>query len=381
MRNKPAVQTALLGSILLHLRSQQAISRSTLSKATSLSPSTVGLYVDQLISASFITESGLEQGTMGRPQRTLSLRPEAGWFAGIEFNAERLRAVCVDFAGVQKSSLVTHLPTKIDTRGVLKEIRHSITELGKQAEGPLRAIGVGAPGIIDPIAGIAIHYAFISDWLNVPLVAEIQQRFHVQVTLENNLRAIALAERWFGGGHGLEDYVVLGPRHGFGMAMVKNGKLISGAHHAAGEIGNLKWPIKGKQGELHDVLSAPAVWRRLNGLPPTSKLPRDLYQALSKFSDESGKAWQSIVDDYATLLELLQRLLDSHTYFLHGPLTALGERFCKAIVEKLLAQVPSFRDMTLQLVPSTLGDDAGSLGAASLAMEIWVPFRTSGFPA
>jgi predicted NBD/HSP70 family sugar kinase len=305
----------------------------------------------------------------------LSLRADAGWFAGIEFNAERLRAVCVDFAGNQKTSLVTRLPAKVDTRGVLKEIKNAIIELEKQAEGPMCAIVVGAPGISDPLAGRAIYYSFIPDWRNVPLVAEIQRRFETRVTLENNLRAIALAERWFGGGRGLDDYVVLGPRSGFGMAIVKNGKLISGSHHSAGEIGCWSWPIDGAQRPLHDVLSSPAVWRRLNELSEKSKLPSDLYQALSKFGEESGKEWQSIVDDYARLLELLQWLLDSHTYFLHGPQTALGERFCQAIVDKLIARVPAFTDTRLHLVPSKLGDDAGALGAASLAMENWVPDR------
>ena len=375
MRNKPAVQTALLGSILIQLRSKRANSRSTLSKVTGLSPSTVGLYVEQLLSASLVTESGLEQGSMGRPKRKLSLCAEAGWFAGIEFNAERLRAVCVDFSGVQKHSLVTRLPARIDTRTAIKEIKNSIAELGKLAEGSLFAVGVGAPGIIDPIAGRAIYYSYIPDWSNVPLVAEIQRRFHTPVTLENNLRAIALAERWFGGGRGLEDYVVLGPRSGFGMAIVKNGKLVNGAHHAAGEIGFWSWPVEGKERKLDDALSSPAVWRRLNGLSPRCKLPSDLYEALSAFSEESGKEWRSIVEEFAKLLELLQWLLDSHTYFLHGPLTALGERFCQAIIERLAARVPAFHGKLLNLVPSNLGDNAGALGAASLAMEAWAPER------
>jgi predicted NBD/HSP70 family sugar kinase len=375
MRNKPSVQTALLGSIILHLRSQRANSRSTLSKISGLSPSTVGLYVDQLLSASWLTETGLEQGVMGRPKRKLSLRADAGWFAGIEFNAERLRAVCVDFAGAPKNAIVTRLPAKVDTRSVIKEIKNAIAELAKKAEGPLCAVGVGAPGIIDPVAGRAVFYSFIPDWRNVPLVAEVQRRFHTKVILENNLRAIALAERWFGGGRELDDYVVLGPRSGFGMAIVKNGKLVNGAHHAAGEIGCWPWPNGSQQKALHDSLSAPAVWSRLSSSSTKSKLPSDLYEALSVYRESSSKEWQSVVDDYVNLLELLQWLLDSHTYFLHGPQTALGERFCQAIVEKLKRRVPTFRDSMLQLVPSTLGDDAGALGAASLAMEGWVPER------
>ncbi len=375
MRNKPSVQTALLGSIILHLRSQQANSRSTLSKRSGLSPSTIGLYVDQLLTESWVTETGLEQGVMGRPKRKLSLRSEAGWFAGIEFNAERLRAVCVDFTGAQKNALVTRLPAKVDTRSVIKEIKNAITELGKHAEGPLCAVGVGAPGIIDPVAGRAVFYSRIPDWRNVPLVAEVHRRFHTKVTLENNLRAIAIAERWFGGGRELDDYVVLGPRSGFGMAIVKSGKLVNGAHHAAGEIGCWQWPIGAQEKSLQDTLSAPAVWRRLSGSSTKTKLPSDLYQALSAFSEESGKEWLSIVDDYVNLLELLQWLLDSHTYFLHGPQTALGERFCQAIMGNLKNRVPAFRDSMLQLVPSILGDDAGALGAASLAMEAWAPER------
>ncbi|MFN9911686.1 MAG: hypothetical protein ACK53L_03830, partial [Pirellulaceae bacterium] len=49
MRNKPAVQTALLGRAILHVRSRRANSRTSLAKVMELSPSTIGLYVDQLL--------------------------------------------------------------------------------------------------------------------------------------------------------------------------------------------------------------------------------------------------------------------------------------------------------------------------------------------
>ncbi|MDZ4849206.1 MAG: ROK family protein [Pirellulaceae bacterium] len=375
MRNKPSVQTALLGALLLHLRSQRANSRSSLSAVTGLSPSTVGLYVDILLSGGYIAESGLEKGMLGRPKRTLGLLANAGWFAGIEFNAERLRAVGIDFAGVQQQELVSHFLPKVDKASVIAEIKKAVSTLAKNADGPLCSIGIGAPGIVDPMKGNAIHYAFIPDWKNVSLVATIERRFRVPVILENNLRAIALAERWFGGGRELDEYVVLGPRSGFGMAIVKDGRLMSGVHHAAGEIGNWHWPVDGKQGELHNALASPAVWRRLNGLSAKGRLPPDLYVALSKFANESGPVWRAIVDEYATLLSHLQLVLDSHTYFLHGPLTALGARFCQAIVDRIAVVTPLLQQSPLKLVPSTLGDDAGALGAASLAMEAWLPRR------
>lgn len=373
MRTKPADQSVLLASVLLQLRGQHASSRSTLSKVTQLSPSTVGIYVDHLIALGYISESGLEQGPMGRPKRKLSLVPAAGWFAGVEFNAERVQAVRVDFAGQQVAAIVRPLPAKTDTRTVLREIQEAVASLGRLAPGTFLGMGVGAPGLVDPQLGVSLQYAFIPDWKDVPLVRELSREFPVTVTLENNLRAIALAERWFGGGRELDDYVILGPRSGFGIAIMKNGQLVRGGHHAAGEIGRWPWPLNGTGGELHDELTAPAVWRRLAGASPETPLPPDLRTAFKKLAHAEGESWQQVIRDYARVIGLLHLLLDAKTYFLHGPLTSLGTRFCQEISRQTAVLLPSIQDMPPLILPSGLGDEAGALGAASLAMEAWVP--------
>lgn len=373
MRTKPADQSLLLASILLQLRGQHASSRSTLAKVTNLSPSTVGIYVDHLIAMGFVNESGLEQGAMGRPQRKLNLIAEAGWFAGVEFNAERVQAVRVDFAGQRVASLIRPLSPGITAQTVLKEIRNAVVGLGKLAPGPLLGMGVGAPGLVNPETGVSLQYSFIPDWNNVPLVQELADDFPVTVTLENNLRAIALAERWFGGGRELDDYVILGPRSGFGIAMVKNGQLIHGGHHAAGEIGRWPWPLGSETGELHDELTAPAVWRKLTGARADTPLPTDLRGALRLLAQEKGPVWDQIITDYARVIGLLHLLIDARVYFLHGPLTALGQRFCREIAAEAARLVPALKEMPPEIVASDLGDEAGALGAASLAMEAWYP--------
>lgn len=207
----------------------------------------------------------------------------------------------------------------------------------------------------------------------MPLVQELADDFPVTVTLENNLRAIALAERWFGGGRELDDYVILGPRSGFGIAMVKNGQLIHGGHHAAGEIGRWPWPLGSATGELHDELTAPAVWRKLTGARADTPLPTDLRGALRLLAQEKGPVWDQIISDYARVIGLLHLLIDARVYFLHGPLTALGQRFCREIAAEAARLVPALKEMPPEIVASDLGDEAGALGAASLAMEAWYP--------
>jgi predicted NBD/HSP70 family sugar kinase len=338
----------------------------------SLSPTTAGYYVDQLIGSGHVHETGLEQVGMGRPKRSLGTKAEAGWFAGVEFNAERVQAVRVDFSGRQTASQLRPLPERVSTTVILKEVKSALTALRQDSSTPLLGVGMGAPGVIDPELGLGLEYAFVPDWQKVPLAKTVRS-FGVDVVLENNLRAIAIAERWFGGGRDLDDYVIVGPRSGFGIAVVHGGRLVSGTNHAAGEIG--RWPLLWgtRIGEVHDQLSAGIVWRRLSGASARSKLPPNLRTALLGFAGVRSNERDSVVQDFAHILGCLHLILDSSAYLLHGPLTALGAKFCDEIVDRIATIFPMLEKRLPKLVPSLLGDDAGAIGAACLAMERWVP--------
>ncbi len=374
MRKNPVFQRETLGAAILRVRSGRATSRTTLAKELGISPSTIGLYVDQLIAEKFLNESGLNQGPMGRPRRILSTRAAAGWFAGVEFHAQRVQAVGVNFSGQVEASVTQALPAEVNADLVIRTILSSVARLAETMSGRLLSIGLGVPGLVDPLAGVGLHYAFIPDWNQIPVSKKISAKLGVPAILQNNLRAIALAERWFGAGHDLNDYVILGPRSGFGIAMVHRGSLIEGAHHGAGEVGRWPWPLgDGKGQELHHVLSAPATWRRLAGVGPREKLPEDLRAALVDLAEVRGAAWDDVCVDFAKVIGCLQLITDTEVFILHGPLTALGDRFCESIVQTARAMMPALAHAPLKVMPSTLGDDAGALGAASLAMEAWAP--------
>lgn len=377
MRKNPIFQRETLGAAVLHVRSGRATSRTTLAKALAISPSTTGLYIDQLIADGYLDESGLNQGPMGRPRRILTTRSDAGWFAGVEFNAQRIQAAGVDFSGAVQASVETAVPADATAESVIKSILSCVARLGTKMKGSLLFAGLGVPGLVNAHSGVGLHYAFIADWNNVPVVEMIGPKLGVPVILQNNLRAIALAERWFGRGHDLNNYIILGPRSGFGAAIVQNGQLIEGAHFTAGEVGRWPWPLggdhKGATQEMHHALSAPATWRRLAGVGPRAKQPEDLRAALAAVADVTGKAWDEVCMDYARVIGCLHMILDTGVFILHGPLTVLGERFCQSISESACQLMPALRDSGLQVVHSTLGDNAGALGAASLAMEAWMP--------
>ena len=362
-----------LAHAIICVRSGRAASRRSLADVMRLSPTTAGMYADQLIAAGYLQETGLDQGAMGRPKRALRAVPSAGWFAGVEFNAERIRVVSVDFAGQYVSGAWHTLSSGAGTDEVIVEVVQIIRRFKRSCKGPLLAIGFGAPGIVHPSTGVAVDYAFMDSWRNVPVVERLKKQFKVPVTLENNVRAIAVAERWFGGARELSDFVVLGPRSGFGIAIVQNGELLRGANHAAGEIGYWPSPTAGANTKVHDHLSSPAVWRRLIGKGPHEPVPNDLRVALIELAFTEGEAWRGVIQDYAQLLSTLQLVLDTSMFFLHGPLTALEPRFCDDIGRVAKSLAPSQSSTLVRVVASQLNDDAGALGAATLAMEGWIP--------
>lgn len=372
-------QAEIAARIILMVRSRRATSRRKLSDLLRLSPTTAGMYVDQLIAQGFLDELGLERGSMGRPKRLLDVRAAAGWFAGVELNAERIQAVALDFSGAVRSHEMAYLPQDAEVGTVLEKIEEMIAIVNRSMRdaGQMLGIGVGAPGLVKPSQGQALHYAYIKGWKDVMPGDRLQKQFHVPVTVENNLRVIALAERWHGSGRDLMNYVILGPRSGFGLAMVQDGQLVQGARFAAGEIGRWPWPFdrngSAPHGELQEPLAAPGVYRRLAGAGPASPLPKDLHRALSELNAASSPGWHEVVGDYARVISCLHLLLDAEAYLLHGPLTALGKPFCDSVSEAALQISPALQNGGFRLEPSLLGDDAGALGAASLAMEAWTP--------
>ena len=374
MRTLKVSQDNLHARIIEQVRSGRATSRGVLAKKLSVAPSTMGLYVDQLIATGWLRESGLVRGKTGRPKMNLEIVAEGtGWFAGVEFTGSRIQVIAVDFAGHQRHALTRVLPVPSDAETVVRQVELAIQDMAGRMADKLLGIGVGAPGLVNPDTGIAIYSMTFPDWKDVPLRDRLARAFGVPCTIHNNLRAIAWAERWFGGGRDADDYVVLGPRSGFAMAVMKNGRLIVGAHLAAGEIGFWPLGIGGTEAPIHHQLSSPAIWRTFAGVKKDAPVPSDLHEALAGFSDLTGEAWDEVTTLFAKVIGMTQCLIDAKLYFLHGPLTALGERFCREIVQKAVGLMPALKDMPFEIQPSTLGDDAGALGAASLAMEAWDP--------
>lgn len=102
----------------------------------------------------------------------------------------------------------------------------------------LQGIGVGSPGPLNGETGVIIH-APLMGWRNFPLVDRLKKDFHCPVFLENDGNLGALAEQRVGVAKGLPNVLYMTVSTGCGGGFVLNGKLYSGSHFGAAEVGHM----------------------------------------------------------------------------------------------------------------------------------------------
>jgi glucokinase len=377
----------LEGDLLRLVRAQEGLSRIELARSLNLAPSTVGIYVDHLIEEGFLSESKRIGSEFGRPPTALTLNAQGGRFIGVDFEARNIMATSVDFSQRPLRQFHDTIAESDSIEAILSKIEHAMCQLIAEDPGRVLAIGVGVPGVIDPVRGVARQYRHIRGWNNIPLVQRLSQRFSVPLFLENNIRSMALAELWFGQGRGLENFVCLAMRSGIGAGIIIDGHVYHGSHNLAGEIGD--WPcVLDTPGDgiatLEEIVSLRSIQAFLagNGFshPPRAAAGPELDLAQLVRAGEAGdKAVQALLKRVARTLGLvisqLNRAFNPSKIILAGAFPAFGGAFLERLQEQF--QTSSRTADLPPLVLSGLGEFNGAIGAAALAVHQWQP----GFPA
>lgn len=116
-----------------------------------------------------------------------------------------------------------------------------LDQLSKVISPETVSIGIGVPSVVDPVKGIVYDVQNIPSWKEVPLADLISERFSLPVYINNDANCFALGEKYFGAGRSSQSMVGLILGTGFGSGLILNGRLYSGSHCGAGEVGMLPY--------------------------------------------------------------------------------------------------------------------------------------------
>jgi len=281
------------------------------------------------------------------------------------------------------------------TKGII-EVVEDILERAPEADAPT-AIGVGAAGFIDASTGSMTFSPNLT--YDDPHIADaVRARASLPVVVDNDANVAVWGERSFGAARGLDHVVLLMIGTGIGGGFIVDGRLLRGSTGAGTEFGHTVVDPRGPEcpcglrGCIEQFASGGAIGRAARRAaqenPETtlvdfagsidaitakhvSRAAREYDEVALEVMHEAGR-WLGIG------LSNIANLFDPQTIVLGGGVIQAGESFLGVARDTLVAMTAAQRRRPMRLDVSTLGSDAGIIGAAALALHEAVPDAGAG---
>lgn len=392
------VKTHNVQALLLTLLYEDNLSRIQLAKRTGLSNTTITNLIAELIEQGFVTEEECIQGdpqvirSVGRPRTGVCLNPDARYVIGIHIGVGIFRIALTNLRDEILFNYQELFDINAHEYDVLDMITHSVKDLLKKSrisKKVILGIGVGASGLIDFQTGVNV-FAPNLNWRDIPIKAYLESHLGLKVIVDNNVRAMALGEAYFGSGRSVDSLAFVYGRVGVGAGFIYKGQVFRGSAMGAGEIGHTNLILEGGEacrcgnsGCLETLVSEPVILKLAGKIQ--SQEPLGILAGLIKEHPEEDRL--SIIFNAARLgdtsvLEMLQErafylgVALANMVNLHNPeMIILGGIFSEGhdiFIDPLIKTVRrmAFADLGLhvRIQETSFGWKAGVIGAAALAL-------------
>lgn len=368
----------------------RVLSRPQLVERTGLSRATIAMLVDELLLAGIVRERGVGDSGGGRPPKLLEFNPDAVLALGARLRDRRWGIVLTDL-----DARVVHrldAPVADLTPGAaLAALKEGVAQLtpGIDPSRLLPGIGLGTPGLVDMNTGV-VKTAVDVGWFDVPIGSMAASTLGMRTFVANRSKVGALAELWSDRNGGMQNLIYISVGTGVSAGIIVNGQLYTGANSSAGELGHVTvlpdGPVCacGNRGCLQALVSAPAIANRareqlrltsssllvelVEGHP--ERIDADTVFAAATQGDQLA---QRIVDETAHYLGLavanLVNLFNPELIVVGGPVSQAGDLLLGPLQREVQRRAMAYPLSAVRIVTSTLGADAGAIGAAVLVLQ------------
>lgn len=372
-----------VGSMLELIRKGKATTRGELASATGLARSTVAHRVELLIAGGFVTQVGEAASTGGRPPAVLGFNPHLGVVLVADLGATHSRLAVSNLAGQPLIERSLEMDIADGPVAVLGSVERSFVEMLAEtgtADRNVRGVGIGVPGPVEFAAGRAVNPPIMPGWHAYPIRDRFVDRYRVPVLVDNDVNIMALGEHWAMDSPPA-DFLFVKVGTGIGSGLILGGALHRGAQGAAGDLGHVQITPTGAHaaeealcscgntGCLEATAGGRALALRLAAKGFATRNSRDVV-ALVRAGDpqaiqtvrESGRLIGRVVASTVNLLNPAMIMIG-------GDVADSGEQLLAGIREVVYRRSTALSTSRLQIMPSTLGDRAGIIGAAALIIE------------
>jgi glucokinase-like ROK family protein len=361
-------------AILEIIRRESPISRTAIAEQLDVSLPTVMRIVDDLASEGLVRAQGGSEWSGGRRRPLLEFNADSFVVIGVDMSGTKFYGAVSDLGGriLDEIDMGRHGRTAEGNYQRLLELVDALLASPQVVGRKVRGVGIGAPGITLHRDGI-VKWSYTLDWRDFPLKACLADRYHLPITVDNDVNLAAMGELWFGAGQNTQNMILITCGKGIGAGIIIDGALYRGASESSGEIGH---SLPGREflggdfkdfGALESVASGTGILERARVALSPSRTLSDL-EAISEedvfVAARAGQAWaKAVIDetvDYlAIVIANLTVSLDPELIVLGGAISPYADLFVEPILRRIRGAIPR----PPRLVVSSLGLRAGVMGA------------------
>ncbi|EFM09564.1 glucokinase, ROK family [Paenibacillus curdlanolyticus YK9] len=247
-------------------------------------------------------------------------------------------------------------------------------------------VGVGIAGFLDIPNGIVKNSVNLG-LRDVHLKDYLEQHLQKTVRINNDANVAALGEAWAGAGKGVDHCVCYTLGTGVGGGIIINGKIYEGFNGMAGELGHMQIVPDleaiqcgcGKMGCLETVSSATGIIRMANDAVERGDrtslslaehiMAKEVFDAAKAGDEVASRIVNRAAYYLGKSMASVAVVLNPQRFIVGGGVSKAGEFLFEQIREEFLKYTPEVAAENVTIVPATLGNDAGVVGAAGLILR------------
>ena len=309
------------------------------------------------------------------------------YYLGLDIGGTFVKGVCMTAEGNLLAEEKCDTGCEHGGAAMCDNIANLCAKLRRKVKGDLNGVGVGCPGMIESVRGV-VKFAGNLGLKDYPLGDELARRLGVPVKVTNDANAAALGEARFGAGRSFKNSILVTLGTGVGGGIIIDGKLYEGGCSVGAEIGHMVIERNGdmctcgRRGCFERYSSASALTRYTKhameedaGSAMWGKYTSQTCTGKTAFEFmDTDRTAKEVVDWYIKYLACglvnLANIFRPEVIMLGGGVAAQGERLTKplqAIMDKEIFGGNNYAKVLV--VPASLGNSAGAMGAAALCLE------------
>ncbi len=307
---------------------------------------------------------------------------------GLDIGGTKVLGAVVDGKG---TVLAEHrVPSPTGTWPGMLEALAAVVEELRSSHSAVDCVGIGAAGMVGR-DGAILYAPNVAAFRATPVRTDVENRVGLPTVVDNDANVAAYGEARFGAAAGLSDAIVITLGTGIGGGVIVDGKLLHGAYGYAAEVGHFQIDPDGpmcacgEQGHWEAMASGTALGvlaqtAATNGALPTvlTAVDGDVSlirgQHVSAAAHDGARDALALVDTYCTYVALglvgLANIFDPAVIAIAGGLVNDGELYLGPIRRHFSGHIEGARHRPVPaVVPAELGERAGVIGAATLALD------------